>query len=102
MLKDQIEDSVTFDDVLFLPGHSKLLHSEVSAKRKISQTLGCNIPLLSAAIDTVMLLNSRIKLFLYITPWLLVGCSFHYDQGLKLEQEQETGDLLTIMLLLVI
>ena len=53
MLKDQIEDSVTFDDVLFLPGHSKLLPSEVSVKSRITQTLGCNIPLLSAAMDTV-------------------------------------------------
>ena len=92
MLKDQIEDNVTFDDVLFLSWHSKLLPSEVSIKRKISQTLGCNIPLLSAAIDTVMLLNSRIKLFLYITPWLLFGCSFYYDQGLKLEQEQRWAE----------
>ena len=53
MLKDQIEDSVTFDDVLFLPGHSKLLPSEVSVKSRITQTLACNIPFLSAAKDTV-------------------------------------------------
>ena len=63
MLKDQIEDSVTFDDVLFLPGHSKLLHSEVSVKRKISQTLGCNIPLLSA--QWIQLPNIR-KLFAWL------------------------------------
>ena len=53
MLKDRIEDSLTFDDVLLLPGHSKLLPSEVSVKSRITQTLGCNIPLLSAAMDTV-------------------------------------------------
>lgn len=52
MLKDRIEDSLTFDDVLLLPGHSKLLPSEVSVKSRITQTLGCNIPLLSAAMDT--------------------------------------------------
>ena len=53
MLKDRIEDSITFDDVLLLPGHSKLLPSEVSVKSRITQTLRCNIPLLSAAMDTV-------------------------------------------------
>ena len=53
MLIDLIEDSLTFDDVLLLPGHSKLLPSEVSVKSRITQTLGCNIPLLSAAMDTV-------------------------------------------------
>ena len=37
-------------------------------------------------------LTIRQKLFLYITPWLLVGCSFNYDQGLKLEQEQRWAE----------
>ena len=52
MLKDRIEDSLTFDDVLLLPGYSKLLPSEVSVKSRITQKFGCNIPLLSAAMDT--------------------------------------------------
>ena len=53
MLKDRMEDSFTFDDVLLLPGHSKVLPAEVSVKSRITQTLDCNIPLLSAAMDTV-------------------------------------------------
>ena len=53
MLKDRIEESYTFDDVLLLPGHSKVLPSEVSVKSRITQTLDCNIPFLSAAMDTV-------------------------------------------------
>ena len=53
MLKDRIEESYTFDDVLLLPGHSKVLPSEVSVKSRITQSLGCNIPLISAAMDTV-------------------------------------------------
>ena len=53
MLKYRIEDSFTFDDVLLLPGYSKVLPGEVSVKSKITQTLECNIPLLSAAMDTV-------------------------------------------------
>ena len=53
MIKDRIEDSLTFDDVLLLPGYSKVLPGEVSVKSKITQTLECNIPLLSATMDTV-------------------------------------------------
>ena len=53
MLKYRIEDSFTFDDVLLLPGYSKVLPGEVSVKSEITQTLECNIPLLSAAMDTV-------------------------------------------------
>ena len=53
MLKDRIEDSLTFDNVLLFPGNSKLLPLEVSVKSRITQTRGCNIPLLSAAMDTV-------------------------------------------------
>ena len=53
MLKYRIEDSFTFDDVLLLPGHSKVPPAEVSVKSRITQTLDCNIPLLSVAMDTV-------------------------------------------------
>ncbi len=47
------KQALTFDDVLLLPGHSKVLPSEVSVKSRITQTLECNIPLISAAMDTV-------------------------------------------------
>ena len=60
MLKDRIEDSLTFDDVLLLPGHSKLLPSEVSVKSRITQTPGCNIPLLTVAMVTVTELQTVI------------------------------------------
>ena len=53
MLKYRIEDSFTFDDVLLLPGYSRVLPGVVSVKSKITQTLECNIPLLSATMDTV-------------------------------------------------
>ena len=53
MLKYRIEDSFNFDDVLFLPGYSKVLPREVSVKSKITQTLECNVPLFSATMDTV-------------------------------------------------
>ena len=37
-------------------------------------------------------LTMRRKLLRFFIPWLLVGCSFHYDQGLKLEQEKRWAE----------
>ena len=53
MLKNRIEDSYTFDDLLLLHGHSKVLPPEVSVKSRLTQTLDCNTPFLSAAVYTV-------------------------------------------------
>ena len=53
MLKYRIEDSFTFDDVLFFPWYYKVQPGEVSVKSKITKTLECNISLLSATMDTV-------------------------------------------------
>lgn len=44
---------LTFDDVLLIPSHSKVLPSEVSLKTKLTAKIPLNIPLLSAAMDTV-------------------------------------------------
>ena len=41
---------------------------------------------------TSLRLNIRQKLFLFLIPWLLVGCSFHYDQGVKLEMEKRWAE----------
>ena len=44
---------LTFDDVLIVPAASKILPKDVSLKTKITPKLTLNIPLLSAAMDTV-------------------------------------------------
>jgi IMP dehydrogenase len=48
-----IQKALTFDDVLLLPAHSRVLPREVSLKTRLSRKLELNIPLLSAAMDTV-------------------------------------------------
>ena len=53
MLKDKMECSLTFDDVLILPENSKLFSSKASKKSRIPQTLRCNIPLRGLSIVTV-------------------------------------------------
>ncbi len=45
--------ALTFDDVLLLPGYSEVVPSEVEVKTYLTPTIPLNIPLISAAMDTV-------------------------------------------------
>jgi IMP dehydrogenase len=46
-------DALTFDDVLLLPGHSEVMPGEVDVRSRVTKTLELNLPILSAAMDTV-------------------------------------------------
>lgn len=46
-------ETLTFDDVLLLPGHSTVLPNQVSLKSRLTKRLSLNVPILSAAMDTV-------------------------------------------------
>jgi IMP dehydrogenase len=48
-----IEEALTFDDVLLLPAHSTVLPRQVELKTRLTRSIALNIPLLSAAMDTV-------------------------------------------------
>ena len=48
-----LEQALTFDDILLVPAHSTVLPKEVSLATQLSQNITLNIPLLSAAMDTV-------------------------------------------------
>lgn len=48
-----IQEALTFDDVLLVPAHSRVLPRDVSLQAPLTRTVQLNIPLLSAAMDTV-------------------------------------------------
>jgi IMP dehydrogenase len=48
-----IPEGLTFDDVLLVPQKSMLVPAEVSVKTQLTKTVSLNIPILSAAMDTV-------------------------------------------------
>jgi len=48
-----IQKALTFDDVLLIPAHSRVLPREVSLKTRLTRQLELNIPVVSAAMDTV-------------------------------------------------
>ena len=47
------EEALTFDDVLLMPGYSDVLPKHVDLKTQLTKGITLNIPLLSAAMDTV-------------------------------------------------
>jgi IMP dehydrogenase len=48
-----IHEALTFDDVLLEPAYSEVLPREVKLKTQLTRTLTLNIPIISAAMDTV-------------------------------------------------
>ncbi|WP_185865893.1 IMP dehydrogenase [Blattabacterium cuenoti] len=51
--KKILKEALTFDDVLLVPSFSSILPSEVSLKTYLTPDISLNIPILSAAMDTV-------------------------------------------------
>jgi IMP dehydrogenase len=49
----EIREALTFDDVLLVPGYSEVLPAQVEVQSRLTRDITLNIPLLSAAMDTV-------------------------------------------------
>src|SRR5262245_43854226 len=48
-----VRKALTFDDVLLVPAHSLVVPNDITLKTRLSGSISLNIPLLSAAMDTV-------------------------------------------------
>ncbi len=48
-----VEEALTFDDVLLVPAHSSIMPKDVELVTRVTRGIQLNIPLLSAAMDTV-------------------------------------------------
>lgn len=57
-----IEEALTFDDVLLLPAHSEVLPNTADLRTRLTRTISLNIPMVSAAMDTVTEANLAIAL----------------------------------------
>ncbi|MFA5182691.1 MAG: IMP dehydrogenase [Syntrophales bacterium] len=53
MLSDQIEEALTFDDLLLVPAESSILPKDVDTSTSLTNNITLKIPILSAAMDTV-------------------------------------------------
>ena len=48
-----IDEALTFDDVLLIPAHSRVLPRQVSLETRLTRRISLNIPIISSAMDTV-------------------------------------------------
>ena len=53
MIHFPVPEALTFDDVLLLPNRSDVIPAEVNTQTRLSRNIVLNIPLVSAAMDTV-------------------------------------------------
>src|SRR5277367_5976574 len=53
MIPDTIQEGVTFDDELLLPAHSDVVPAETDTRTWLTRKIALNIPVVSAAMDTV-------------------------------------------------
>ena len=53
MLDDKLRECLTFDDVLLAPAYSEVLPSQVDVRTRLTRRIPLQIPLLSAAMDSV-------------------------------------------------
>ncbi len=53
MIKMPIEEAFSFDDVLIVPNYSDVLPRDVNTKTMLTKNISLNIPIVSAAMDTV-------------------------------------------------
>ncbi len=62
MLRDNVKMGLTFDDVLLMPAKSNVLPRDVDISTRLTKNIKINIPLLSAAMDTVTDANLAIAM----------------------------------------
>src|SRR3954462_11444930 len=53
MIPEVIQEGLTFDDVLLQPAHSDVAPAEVETSTRLTKQIELNIPIVSAAMDTV-------------------------------------------------
>ncbi|MCI0480766.1 MAG: IMP dehydrogenase [Candidatus Dadabacteria bacterium] len=53
MRVENVEECLTFDDVLLVPSYSEILPNDVDVSTRLTRNIKLNIPLISAAMDTV-------------------------------------------------
>ena len=53
IIRAAVREALTFDDVLLQPGHSVVMPSDVSVATRLTRDIHLNLPIISAAMDTV-------------------------------------------------
>lgn len=78
-----IQEALTFDDVLLVPAHSTVMPKEVELNTMLTRTIKLNIPLASAAMDTVT--ESRLAIALASEGGIGI---IHKNMSIEMQAEQ--------------
>ncbi|MBU1712832.1 MAG: IMP dehydrogenase [Proteobacteria bacterium] len=62
MVRAELEDAYSFDDVLLIPNYSDVLPKDVNTTTYLTKNLSLNIPIVSAAMDTVTEAHTAISM----------------------------------------
>ena len=71
-----IGEGLTYDDVLLVPNYSNVLPREVSIQSKFSRNITLNVPIVSAAMDTIGTLS---VIFLENFDWILTSLGSTFE-----------------------
>jgi IMP dehydrogenase len=53
MFEEKLRECLTFDDVMLIPAYSEVLPAEVDVRTRFTRTIDLNVPIVSAAMDSV-------------------------------------------------
>src|SRR3569623_3487052 len=87
-----VEEALTFDDVLLVPAHSTVLPREVELKTQLTREISLNIPLVSAAMDTVTEARLAIALAQEGGIGIVDKNMSAAEQGEQVRRGEECGD----------
>ncbi|MEE9401947.1 MAG: IMP dehydrogenase [Desulfobacteria bacterium] len=62
MVQSILEEGLTFDDILLVPAYSEVLPRDVDVRTRLTRRISLNIPIISAAMDTVTEAQTSISL----------------------------------------
>jgi IMP dehydrogenase len=62
MVQSKIQEGLTFDDILLVPAYSEVLPRDVDVRTRLTKEVSLNVPIISAAMDTVTEAQTSISL----------------------------------------
>ncbi len=86
MLDDHLRECLTFDDVLLVPAYSEVLPRDVDVKTRLCRGVELNIPLVSAAMDSVTEARAAITMARHGGLGILHKNMLPADQALEVER----------------